>query len=183
VSIFNDIAKVGKGILGTVAPVLAGALPGPMGALAKKIVTDLLGLDQDTPNEEIEKALAAASPETLIKLREIDAKFKTDMEQIGVDLERIAVDDRKSARDRNVALKDRTPAALAWLVVSAWIGVTVFLFCCDIPQANREIIFRALGTMDGVLMLVMAFYFGSSSGSAKKSDTIARLTETDLGQK
>jgi hypothetical protein len=165
-----------KGILGAVAPILASAIPGPFGGMARDAIGKLLG-KQVTSQEEIEKILATASPETLLALKKLDTEFAAQMKSLDVDLEKVAAEDRGSARGMQIATKAKTPAVLATVIVVGWILLMAFLMHSDIPQANREIIIQAVGTMGGALMMVVSFYYGTSAGSAKKDETIAKLSE------
>jgi hypothetical protein len=45
-----------------------------------------------------------------------------------------------------------------------------------IEPTMRELIARVLGTLDGALMLVLSFYFGSSSGSQAKDTMLHNST-------
>lgn len=169
-SIFKSIGKVGKGILDAVAPTIASALPGPLGPIAKKAVTDLLNLDVDSTNEEIEKTLATANPEMLERLRKLDVDFKLQMRKLDVDLEALHAGDRASARAREIALRDWTPKVLAILIVGGYGFVQYFLLTQPLPVDSREIIMRSLGTIDMALGMMLAYYYGSSSGSARKTE-------------
>jgi len=164
-----------KGVLGTIAPVLASLLPGPLGGMVQKLVASALGSPDASP-AEIDKILATASPDTLLKLKQAEDDFVTKMKGMDVDLEKLAVDDKASARTMQVATKSRVPAVLAAVVVIGWIGMVIYLMTGTIPPTNREIVIQAVGTMSGALMLVLGFYYGSSSASAKKDETISNLS-------
>jgi len=170
VGLFRSIGKVAKGALGVIAPTLASALPGPLGDLAKKAVTDLLGLDPEANEQEIEKALATANPEMLLKLRQADADFKLQMEQLGVDLEKLYLDDRANARARQIAVKDKTLPALAWVVMSMWAGCIAALFFFVPPSDNKDLLLLLLGVLTGGAKDVLGYFFGSSAGSARKTE-------------
>lgn len=161
-----------KDILGTVAPVLGTAIGGPMGGIAARAISQkLLGKPSATA-EELSNAIVNADPNTLAELKKIEADFLVQMERIGVDLEKIAADDRNSARQREMEIKDKTPAILAYGTMAAFFsyigGVTFF----DLPTADMDFIYLALGWLGGTASTVVAYYFGSSSGSAKKDDYI-----------
>lgn len=167
-----------KKIVGAIAPVLASALPGPLGGVAKKVLADFIGKPEAT-EEEISKVLASANPEMLFKLKELDAKFKKDMAALGVDLERMSNEDRANARAMHVSLKDRTPPVLAWLITLGYVSLQTFLLFHGIPVVNHDLILRAMGLLDGALMMVLAFYFGSSASSHRKDETIQRIAESE----
>ena len=84
------------------------------------------------------------------------------MKSLDIDLERIAASDRDSARNYAIMTHDLTPRILAVIVVVAWGMVQWFLFHNIIPAEMRELIARVLGTLDGALMLVLSYYFGSA---------------------
>lgn len=161
-------------ILGSVAPTIASALPGPLGGIAKGIVTGLLGLKPNASQDEIEKTLATSNPEMLVKLHQADLDFQAKMKEMDVDLDKLAAADTSDARQMQVSTRAKTPAILATIVVGAWCGVMGLLLFHGIPVANTPLIMRALGLLDGALMLVLGFYFGSSFGSLRKTEIMAQ---------
>ena len=93
-----------KKIISSVAPTLATALGGPLAGTATKYLTSALLDDKD---QDLEDVILSASPEKLAQIKEIEAKFKTDMKKLDIDIESLAVDDRKSARQ--LAAKNMAP--------------------------------------------------------------------------
>lgn len=164
-----------KGILQAVAPILADLLPGPLGGAVRKVIGETIS-KPGASDQEIEKALADANPELLLKLKQAQDDFVLAMSQKGIDLEKIAAEDRASARGMQIQTKSKTPAVLAGVVVVGWLTLMCFLMRGEIPTQNRDIVIQAVGTMGGALMLVLGFYFGSSSASQKKDETIKSLS-------
>jgi len=162
-SIFKDIGGAALSVVKAVAPTIASALPGPLGGVAKNALAAALGTGTDT--EEIEAALVAASPQVLLKLREADTAFQLSME-------RIAADDRASARERHVALKDRTPPLLAGGVLVVFGALIATLVFRELPVANREILMILVGGVAGQATQVVNYYFGSSTGSKRKTELL-----------
>jgi hypothetical protein len=70
------------------------------------------------------------------------------------------------------------PPILSVLVVVAWVLVQFFLLNHVIDSSMRELVARVLGTLDGALMLVLSYYFGSSSGSQAKDDLLHKSSPT-----
>jgi hypothetical protein len=70
------------------------------------------------------------------------------------------------------------PPILSVLVVVAWVLVQFFLLSHVIDASMRELVARVLGTLDGALMLVLSYYFGSSSGSQAKDDLLHKSSPT-----
>ncbi len=51
----------------------------------------------------------------------------------------------------------------------------ILLFFVTIPTGNSEIVYITFGTFIGIVGTVVAFFFGSSSGSKEKRDGILRV--------
>lgn len=163
-----------KTVIASVAPALATALGGPLAGIATKALADKLLGNPDASQQEVEAAVQGMKPEDLIKLKQIEIDFKAQLVNAGIKLEEIAAADRNSARDREIKTGDNwTPRGLALLVVVGWMIVQWFLLNHVIDDSMRELIARVLGTLDGALMLVLSYFFGSSSSSAQKNEIIA----------
>lgn len=66
--------------------------------------------------------------------------------------------------------------AVGLLIITAVATIAVFLV--PIPDKNETIVGQALGTLWSLLGVVVAFFYGTSTGNRKDSDTIAKLAET-----
>jgi hypothetical protein len=64
-------------------------------------------------------------------------------------------------------------ALIALVLVLAGVGVFAVLLVAPIPSANAHQIDLALGNLEGAFATAVAFYLGSSRGSAVKDATIA----------
>ena len=166
-----------KGILGSIAPTLAGLLPGPLGGMAKAAVTSLLGIKPESTEAEIEMVLATAHPDLLLKLKELDAQFQEKMKQLDIDLDKMAYSDRADARAREIATKDKTPRILAGVVIGGYLALQVFVLRGVLPAANHDIVVRSLSILEAAVVLVLGYYFGSSASSARKDATIRGLSQ------
>lgn len=51
------------------------------------------------------------------------------------------------------------------------------LIIASIPTENREAIIHVLGTLDGVISMLVGYYFGSSKGSQEKTEIIKQQNE------
>lgn len=166
-----------KSIIKGIAPTLATALGGPLaGAAVSKLGSVLLGKD-NAKEEEIAAALATASPEMLLKLKEAEIAFSKQMGDLGIDLEKLEVQDRDSARQRQVAMKDWTPNILGVILLAGYFGIQIFLLIHGVPTTGADIILRSLGTLDAITMTVVAFFFGSSTGSRAKDAALNKAIE------
>jgi hypothetical protein len=167
-----DLLKTFGPLLGSVAPTLATALGGPLAGLAVKSLSKALLGAEDFSEEAVMEAMATATPEQLAAVKKIDADFKVQMKSLDIDLERIAVDDRKSARTMQTETKDWIPRALAISVTLGYFGIIAYVLVSGLPMNGSEVLLMLLGTLSAGWTGVMAFYFGSSSGSQKKDAMI-----------
>jgi hypothetical protein len=149
----NDLINLVKNY----APALATALAGPAGGAVVSAIASKLGVSADVA--AITQAIAQ-DPQAAQKLAEID------LEQFKVEAE-----DRDSARKREseIATSANSPwlnkavtPILALVIVTVWATVQYFMLNYGIPQENRELVARVLGTLDGALMVCLSYYFGAS---------------------
>ncbi|WP_425091989.1 hypothetical protein [Tropicimonas sp. S265A] len=162
-----------KEILGAVAPTVATALGGPLAGLATKAVAEKLTGNPDASEEDLVAAIS--SGEDLIKLKELELEFKTQLQNAGIKLEEIAAEDRDSARRREVETGDRTPAILGAVILAGFFGVLGLLFFQGLPEAGGEIVVGVIGILGGLCAQVGNYFFGSSAGSKSKNAIIADL--------
>ncbi len=162
--------------LNQIAPSIATALGGPLAGLAVTAISKALGIDEKEVQSTIESGKLSA--EQLASLKQAEIELQAKAQELGLNFEKLATDDRKSARDMQISTKSFVPALLSILVVTAWGLIQYFLLTHIIAQEMRELVARVLGTLDGALMLVLSFYFGSSSSSQNKDELLHRSTPT-----
>lgn len=174
---WKDIARPIMAVAPTIAKVIGGPAGILVGTAAQALSDAILGRPDGTP-EEVSAAIASATPEQLLALKKQDHDFKLAMERIEVDLEQIAADDRDSARNREVKLKgDWTPRMLAAVISCGFFGVLFWIMDRGLPSGTGgEAMLIMLGSLAAAFTGLVAYYFGSSAGSARKSDTLDRLT-------
>jgi len=163
----------------------AASLGGPFGVMAASVVGKAIGADKitDPSSDGISNAIASAmaSPEQRQALLKAEQDFQLQMAELGYkdaeDLEKIAADDRASARDREKTLKDRIPASLAIMVTLGFFGVLGYMLKWQIPATGHDAMLLMLGGLGSAWTSVVAYYFGSSSGSAAKDQTISKIAQ------
>jgi uncharacterized membrane protein YraQ (UPF0718 family) len=168
-----------KKVIGTAAPWIATALGGPLAGQAVASITGALGLKPDAKIDDVEATLAAGqlTGDQLVKLKEADQAFQQSMTLAGfADVEKLAElssQDRDSARTRETNVKDTTPRILAYLIIGSFIGVVVAVI-----SGHSKVDSVLAGTLIGYLSAkaeqVIAYYFGSSAGSAEKTQLLAK---------
>jgi len=169
-----NISDKAKSIIGAVAPLLGTAIGGPFGAVAGTFIGKALGVDPNDPNA-VETAVASGNPDVLVRLRQADNEFKTHMADVGLSEDKLAADDRANARSREIALKDWTPAILAYGITLGFFGTLLFMLLHGKPETGGDALLVMLGSLGTAWAAICSYYFGSSAGSAAKTDTINKI--------
>ncbi len=160
-----------KSLVSSIAPTLATAFGGPLaGAAVSAVAKAVLGKD-DATDDEIGKALQSATPEALAAIRKADQDFAARMKELDINLEEISAKDRDSARSREVNAHDSwTPRALASVVVLGF----VLAGKVNISGEAGVLIGSLVGYVSAKADQVVSYYFGSSAGSAAKTNLLAK---------
>lgn len=173
----NDVLGFAKKAIPWIGAAATGNVPVLVG-MAAKAVGDTLGIEVEPTPTAIATAVAGATPEQIIALRQVDNDFAVKMKELGykeaTELYATEVVDRNGARDREVKRADNTNKILAILVLVAWILVQAFLLTHVVDKEMRELIARILGTLDTALIMVLSYYFGSSRGSDRKTELMSK---------
>jgi hypothetical protein len=164
-----------KQIIAAVAPTIGTAVGGPFGAIAGTALARALGTGPEAA--AIEQAVTSGDPDVLLKLKEAENAFALQLEQLGVQRDQLAYQDTANAREREVKLGDWTPRLLAFGILLGWLCVQAYLMTHVIDGTMRELVARVLGTLDGALMLVLGYYFGSSASSKHNDQTLANIAQ------
>ena len=167
-----DILKTFGPLIGSVAPTIATALGGPVAGMAVKAISGALFGHDSATEEEIRTVLANPTGDQLAALKKIDADFAVQMKALDIDLERIAAGDRASARDMQKETKDWIPRALAVSVTIGFFAILLYMLVYGLPTTGNEALLLLLGALQTAWGGIIAFYFGSSSGSQKKDQMI-----------
>lgn len=168
-----------KGLVKSIAPTIGTALGGPLGGVAGLALTKVLGLDEASARDEkvLEAAIQGASPEQLMGLKTADQDFALQMQKLGFEniqaLEAIQAEDRASARDREVKVQDWTPKALGISITLGFFGLLSYLMRFEPPAGSRDILNIMLGSLGSAWIGVVSYYFGSSAGSARKTELMS----------
>lgn len=174
----NDILK----FIGSIAPTVATMLGGPLAGLAASVAGRiLLGNDKATPDDVKDYLIANQSPDTIVKLKQIELESARLVKEHQISLERIEAEDRSSARWRETVVRDWTPSLLAFSVIAAF-GYTIYLvFTGQVVGLWDPSINLLIGTIFGYVanlaQSVISYYFGSSTGSKQKSMELAQVLQ------
>jgi hypothetical protein len=174
-----------KKVLGTVAPFLTAALPGPFAGIANAALGSALGLQPGAKPSDVQAAIdkGTLSGDQLVAVKAAEMDFQKTMAQLGYEdaekLAQLTFEDRASARDREVKLGgDWTARVLAYSIVGAFIFVVIATLR-GWSHADSVLAGSLIGYLSAKAEQVVAYYFGSSAGSDKKTDLLAQAPAID----
>jgi hypothetical protein len=180
-----NLGQTALQVLQTVAPKLGLALGGPLGGMAGGMLSvgigkllgkqDAAGATVPATQKEIETALTGGDPQTLLAVKNIEADLTKHLEDLGIQDEQLRFADTASARNREIQLRDKLPAILAITVTIGFFGVLVFMCWHGTPTTGGEPFLVMLGSLATAWTGIVGYYFGSSAGSADKTDTINKI--------
>ena len=165
------ISDKAKNVIQTVAPTLGAALGGPLGALAGNVIAAALG---GGDGKSVEDALLTQKPETLLALRNAEMSFQLELEKLGVETEKLAVQDRASARD--MAKVNMVPQMwMSGLFIGGYFSIILSLIfgVASVEPNDQMNLNLLLGVLTAGIPTILAFWFGSTAGSAQKSALLA----------
>jgi hypothetical protein len=111
-------------------------------------------------------------PEQQLQFDSKMAELQTTAE---IKLAELEASDRNSARQREMSVKDNTNANLAYTVTGTMmVGLVYFNMYPPAPEVKTVVENVMMAVRDGWLV-ILAYYFGSSRGSAAKHDMIDKL--------
>ena len=158
-----------------------------MGGAAGALLGSALGIKDATP-ESISKAIqtGSISGEQILALKKAEQDFQLQMAQMEInsvkDLEALAVTDRQGARQREMTVRDHTPMILAFIFTSGFFGILGWMLKYGLKKDGGEALLILLGALGAGVQQVLAYYFGSSSGSARKDALLHQSTPTSRGE-
>lgn len=173
-------------VVKTLAPTIATALGGPLAGGAVAALEGVFGItpapsaSTDDRQTALAAAISGATPEQLAAMRAKDQDYALAMAQAGFkDTETLAslsVQDRASARAMQISTKSVTAPFLAMFVTFGFFGVLAVMMFVPLPQATHDALMLMLGSLGTAWTGVIAYYFGSSAGSDRKTELLAQST-------
>lgn len=162
--------------LSALAPTVASALMGPLAGAAISGLGSILGVSQPT-QDAIAKVFTDGqlTPESLAKIRELELQYQNDEKERGFKYAELAYKDRDSARTNNTAggIQNRLFVLSLMLLLMTLGAEGAVLFIGYPPGVPDVVIGRILGLADSVALMVLSYYYGTSSGSAQKTEMLA----------
>lgn len=177
-----DFASIVK----TVAPWIGTALGGPLGGLAVEAAANALGLSDKTV-EAVKTAIGGATPEQLLALKQADQAFSVQMQALDFkqvsDLEALATGDRASARGMQTAKPSPIPSLLSLLVTGGYFGILIGVMLGWLHIDDSQALLLMLGSLTTAWGAVMAFWFGTTRDSGRKTELLAQSPAVNQSQK
>jgi hypothetical protein len=168
-------------IIGTVAPWIGTALGGPLGGMAVEAAANALGL-RDKTTDAIKAAISGATPEQMLALKTADQDFALHMQALGfkqiTDLEALAAGDRKDARMMHTATRSPVPAILSTIVTVGYFALLIGMMTGWLTVDDNQSMLLMLGSLTTGWGMVMAFWFGTTSDSGRKTELLAQAPAT-----
>jgi hypothetical protein len=163
-------------LIKTVAPWIGTAIGGPFGVMATEAIGSALGLTDKT-TDSIKQALAGVTPEQMLAIKKADQDFQVTMQQLGFkqisDLEAIAAGDRKDARDMQKTTRSNVPAILSVGVTLGYFAILGGMMTGHLKASDSQALLLMLGSLSTGWGVVMAFWFGTTHDSGRKTELLA----------
>jgi hypothetical protein len=179
---WSDVA----GVVENLAPTIASVIGGPLAGSGVSALEKLFGLTPApaaSPSDrlnDVAAAIAGATPQQLADMRKADQDYAIAMQAAGFkDAETLAslkVQDTVSARNMQTANRSPVPAWLTFFITAGFFSLLVGLFVAAIPEGSKALIYSATGTLGTVWLVVVHFWFGSTSDTAQVNDLLAKST-------
>lgn len=161
--------------LAKLAPTAATLLGGPLAGLAVEAIGSALGL-KDTTKEKITEVLQSGTmtPEQIVAVKQAETDLKVKLKELDIRVEEIAAQDRDSARRMQIQNRSWIPAALTVLTVGGFFWLLIGSAKGDFTLQGSDIMMLLLGVLARETAGVYAYWFGSSSGSAQKTEMLKK---------
>jgi hypothetical protein len=164
-----------KATIGAVAPTLASALGGPLAGLAVDAIGKAFGWSEST-QEKVQDALTKGqlSGDQILALKQAEIALVQQEKELGFKFAELDASDRKDARDMQKVTRSQVPAVLSIGVTLGYFGVLLGMMSGGLKAGDSQALLLMLGSLSTAWGVVMAFWFGSTAGSAEKSRLLAQ---------
>jgi len=153
-------------VLKTVAPTLAGFIPGPLGTLASTFLSKALGVEDP---KAAEAAILSQDPATLLALKKADEDFQIHLKELDIDEKKMGYADVADARA--LAKTNMTPQMwLSGTFVGGYFGTLLSLIfdMVQFDSSHATLLNVLMGVLTAGVIKILDFWFGSTSGSQSK---------------
>jgi hypothetical protein len=174
------------------APGLASLLTGPSAAIAVAALGRTLINDAQGPIADVVNAAHGTDPSVRLGIISADQACQLRLREGGITLAALQPDvatkvvdatvtisdqaykDTADARARQMATHDTTNSVLAYATTAAFVAMVIVLvfFGKYVDAGVKDLLFTLLGVLGTGWAGVISYYFGSSAGSAQKTQAM-----------
>lgn len=164
-----------KGILKSIAPTIATVLGGPLAGMAVSVIGDVMGVSEPTQEKITEMFNSGKmTADQIAQLKQAEILLQAKLKELDIDLERIHAGDRASAREMQISTKSWIPGFLAIGITMGFFGILYGIMDGKLQMSQNEALLIMLGSLGTAWTMVISYYFGSTAGSAAKSELLAK---------
>mgnify|MGYP003640088763 FL=1 len=139
-------------------------------ALAMKAISDATGLEV-TNEAQLSKAIDAATPEQLFKMKQADNSFKLRMQELASEMTNAELGDVQNARKTHK--ESKMPATICITLTAAVIGFACALMVLIIPDGNQRMLDTLFGSVLTAWLGSLTFFTGTTRSSGQKNEALA----------
>lgn len=160
-----------KGLLRTLAPTAATLLGGPLAGMAVKALGDAIGVP-DATQAQIEQALQSGqlTGDQIAAIKLAEQNLNLELKRLDIKVEEIHAADRNSARQMQSNNKSIIPGILTTITVGGFFALLIGAAMGKLTLTGSDVMMLLLGVLARETAGVYQFWFGSSSGSQRKTD-------------
>jgi Fe2+ transport system protein B len=142
-----------------------------------KVIDAVTGLiDKSTFSKEEKEAKR-------LEFEQLYAQIEKEKEEQATKQLEAVLSDMQSARDREIQIATSDSAPLINKIVTPILGFSIILLTFILFYivlfrtlgAEKDVVIYILGVLSAITTQIISYYFGSSSGSTKKDDTINKM--------
>jgi len=165
---FTDVLKA-------IAPTVATVLGGPLAGMAVSVLGDVMGVSEPT-QEKITKMFESGqmTAEQVAQIKLAEKQLVVKLKELDIDLERIHATDRASARTMQISTRSLIPGMLAIGITVGFFGILYGMMIGKLTLSENQALLIMLGSLGTAWGSVISYYFGSTAGSAAKSELLAK---------
>lgn len=163
--------------LKALAPTVASALGGPLAGAAVAALGQVFGMSSPTVTSiasVIEQG--QMTPGDIAKIKELELQYQNEERERDFRYAQLEFQDRDSARKANVSGGAQLYLfVLSMLLLSVCLGAECFVLFRGYPKDIPDIVVgRVLGLLDSVALMCLNYWYGTSSGSERKTELLAQ---------
>lgn len=160
-------------VIKTIAPTVASALGGPLAGAAVSALGAIFNIGEPT-QDKIKEAIenAQMTPAQIAQIKALELQYQNDEKERAFKYAELEFKDLDSARQRDAATRDNVNRNLAYAMVVAFIAV-VAATLLGAARVDSALAGTLIGYLSAKCEQVLAYYFGSTRGSERKTELLA----------